>query len=181
MSTAVILGVLGAGSALAGGYSAMQAGEAQKDAYYQQAALLERNAKAKRMETSLNEDTLRAQKRREMSTLRASMSENNVLNATSSLGVLGDSAAGAEQDVLNMRYKGENEAINYLNNAIYSRYQGDVAEDAGKQAFQMSFLEAGISGLGGYALGGGKFGFGEGIKDMSAAAKADWWAKVPKR
>ncbi len=158
MSTAaIVLGGLAATSTVISGYSAYRQGKAEREAYNATADIYAANARNKRMETAAAEDLKRKEVRRKMSSMRAGLSENNMLESTTSLGVLGQSAGAGEADALNLHYKGENEAINFINQENLNRYYGDMAYENGKTAFNMSFLQAGVAGLSSYALAGGEF------------------------
>lgn len=158
---AVVAGIASAAATVAEGYQAMQTGKAEQKAYNTNAEILRRNAAQKRLETSLNEDTQRKANRRQMSALRAAMAENGALESSTSVGVLGQAATDLEQDVLNMRYAGETEASNYIQQANYQDYYGKMARAQGKRAFQMSFIEGAVNGLTTYASMGGSFGGGK--------------------
>ena len=155
--SAVALGVAAAAATLAQGYSSYQEGKEQKKAYDTNAEILRRNAAQKRLETSINEDAQRRDYRRRLSAARAAMAESGALDSATSVGALGQMAADGEQNVLNYRYAGETEANNYMTQAAMQNYYGRVAKANGKNAFKMSFVNAGISGTSTYKNMGGKF------------------------
>lgn len=169
---------LSAVSAVAGGYAAKQQGAADNEAAVKNARILEQNAMIKRQETARNADILRAKNRTELSRLRAGLSSAGMLDSTTSLGVLAGQSAVGDDNVNAFVYKGESEAENLLSKAALTRWQGQMAKQAGKTAFQMSFLQGAVSGLAGYMSAGGTFGGG--ISDMSSAGKAALWSAVPK-
>lgn len=146
--------VASAAATVYGGYSAYKQGKEQKKAYDQNADILRQNAARKRMETSLNEDILRSQNRKQMAKARAAMSEAGMATSSTTMGVLGQMGAEQEQNVMNQRYAGETEAVNYMNQANMQSYYGKQAKRQGKNAFNMSLIKAGVSLLGAWAASG---------------------------
>ena len=157
VETAIVLGAASAAATIAQGYQSYQQGKQEKKAYDANADILRRNAAQKRLETSINEDLQRSENRRRISAARAAMGEAGILNSATSIGALGQMASDAEQNVLNYRYTGETEANNYLSQADMQNYYGRAAKANGKNAFKMSFINAGISGASTYKNMGGKF------------------------
>lgn len=143
-----------AAATVAEGYNAYQQGKEQKKAYDKNAEILRQNAARKRMETSLNEDILRSQNRKEMAKARAAMSEAGMATSATTTGVLGQMGAEQEQNVLNQRYAGETEAVNYMNQANMQNYYGSQAKRQGLNAFKMSFIKAGVNAALAYATAG---------------------------
>lgn len=156
-----IAAVTSAAATVYGGYSAYQEGKEQKKAYDKNAEILRQNAARKRMETSLNEDIMRSQNKKQMAKARAAMSEAGMATSATTTGVLGQMGGEQEQNVLNQRYVGETEAVNYMNQANMQSYYGSQAKQAGKNAFKMSLVKAGISLAAAYATAGG------GVEDMA--------------
>ena len=149
-----IAAVAGAAATAYGGYSAYEEGKEQKKAYDKNADILRQNAARKRLETSLNEDIMRSQNKKQMAKARAAMSEAGMATSATTTGVLGQMGAEQEQNVLNQRYVGETEAVNYMNQANLQSYYGSQAKKAGKNAFKMSLVKAGVSLLGAWAASG---------------------------
>lgn len=148
------------------GYEQYQQGKAEKKAYDQNAEILRQNAARKRMETSLNEDILRSQNRKKMAKARAAMSEAGMATSATTIGVLGQMGAEQEQNVLNQRYLGETEAVNYMNQANMQSYYGRQAKRQGKNAFKMGLLKSGIkAGLQLFTAG-----YGSGVTDVTGTA-----------
>lgn len=143
-----------AAATVAEGYNAYQQGKEQKKAYDANANILRQNAARKRMETSLNEDILRSQNRKQMAKARAAMSEAGMATSATTTGVLGQMGAEQEQNVLNQRYAGETEAVNYMNQANMQNYYGSQAKRQGLNAFKMSFIKAGVNAALAYATAG---------------------------
>ena len=158
VEVAAVLGIASAAATVAQGYQAYQQGKQDKKVYDTNAEILRRNAAQKRLETSINEDLQRSENRRRISAARAAMGEAGILNSATSTGVLGQMASDSEQNVLNYRYAGETEANNYLNQANMQNYYGRAAKANGKNAFKMSLLNGGISGVSSYVSAGGNFG-----------------------
>lgn len=157
-TAAVVMSALAMASSVMQGYSAYRQGKADQKTYNANAEIYAANARNKRIETSLAEDLKRKENRQRLSAMRAGMAENNMLSSATSSGVLASSASAGEADALNLRYKGENEAINYLNQENLNRYLGRQAYESGKSAFQMSFLQGAIGSAFAYASAGGTFG-----------------------
>ncbi len=166
---AAVAAIATAASTVMSGYQSYQEGKQEKKAYDANAAILRRNAAQKRLETSINEDTQRSENRRRISASRAAMGEAGVLNSATTTGALGQMASEAEQNVLNYRFSGESEALNYMNQAQMQNYYGRMAKANGKNAFKMSFLNAGVNGLSTYLSAGGTAG---------GAPAGDGWEKI---
>ena len=156
----IAIAIAAAAATVAEGYSQYQQGKAEKKAYDANADILRRNAAQKRLETSMNEDLKRSENRRQISKTRAAMGEAGMLDSATSLGALGQMTANAEQNALNLRYAGETEASNYINQANLQNYYGRMAKANGKNAFKMSFVKGAINGLTTYASMGGFSGAG---------------------
>lgn len=165
----IALGAAAAAATVAQGYQSYQQGKQEKKAYDTNAEILRRNAAQKRLETSINEDMQRSENRRRISAARAAMGEAGILDSATSIGVLGQMAADAEQNVLNYRFAGESEAQNYLTQAMMQNYYGKTAKANGRNAFKMSFLQGGINGLAAYMAAGGTFG---GPENMAGQASS---------
>ena len=139
--------VASAAATVASGYSQYKQGKEQQKAYDANANILRQNAARKRMETSLNEDILRQENREKMSKARAAMGEAGMITSATTSGVLGQMSAELDQNALNLRYQGETEATNYMNQAAMQNYYGKVAAAQGRNAFKMSFVKAGINAI----------------------------------
>ena len=146
--------VASAAATVAGGYAAYREGKDQQKAYDKNADILRQNAARKRLETSLNEDMLRQENRKQASKARAAFAEAGMATSATTSGVLGQMGAEMEQNVLNQRYAGETEAVNYMNQAAMQNYYGKSAAAQGRNAFKMSILKAGISLAGAWAASG---------------------------
>ncbi len=166
---AVIGAVASAAATVAEGYAQYQQGKSEKKAYDTNAEILRRNAAQKRLETSMNEDLVRSENRRRVSAARAAMGEAGMLDSATAIGALGQMAAQEEQNALNLRFAGESEASNYMNQALLQNYYGKVAKANGKNAFKMSFLTGGMNGLSTYSSMDRKFG-GNNIRDVTGTA-----------
>lgn len=166
MAWGIVGGILGVASSLLSGVSALSQAKAQSDSLEANASILRKNAEQKRLETSINEDTVRRQKKLAMSSARAQMAEAGVIEGGTSLGVLAQGLANAEQEALNLRYEGETVAVNYLNNASLLEEEAKQARRAGGNAFLTSLVGAGFSGLAGYTSMGGE------LPDLFSSSKA---------
>lgn len=153
MSTVAVawtMAAIAASATVAEGYNQYQQGKEQKKAHDANANILRQNAARKRMETSLNEDILRSQNRKQAAKAQAAMSEAGMITSATTTGVLGQMGAEQEQNVLNQRYVGETEAVNYMNQANLQNYYGKNAKAQGRNAFKMSFLQAVVNGASAY-------------------------------
>ena len=148
-SSAIALTAAAASAAatVASGYQSYKEGKEQQKAYNINADILRQNAARKRLENSLNEDILRQENREKLSKARAAMNEAGIITSATTTGVLGQMGAEQEQNVLNQRYAGETEAVNYMNQAAMQNYYGKAAAASGRSAFKMSFLKAGINAI----------------------------------
>lgn len=126
------------------GYEQYKQGKADQKAFDENAKILRNNAARKRLETSLNEDIMRSQHRQRMSKARAAMAEAGMITSATTSGVLGQMGAELDQNALNLRYQGETEAINYMNQARLQNYYGKAAAAKGRNAFKMGLLKSGI-------------------------------------
>lgn len=148
------------------GHQEYQKSKAEKEAFDKNAEILRNNAARKRLETSLNEDILRSQNRKQMSKARAAYTEAGMVTSATTSGVLGQMGAEQEQNVLNQRYLGETEAINYMNQATMQNYYGEAAKAKGKNAFRMGLLKSGIkAGMQLFTAG-----MGSGVTDVTGTA-----------
>ena len=165
-SSAIALTAAAASAAatVASGYQSYKEGKEQQKAYNINADILRQNAARKRLENSLNEDILRQENREKLSKARAAMSEAGVITSATTSGVLGQMGAELEQNAMNMRYQGETEAVNYMNQAAMQSYYGKAAAASGRNAFKMSFLKAGINAITTYV------GVNSGLSNLGSAA-----------
>ena len=153
MSTVAVawtMAAIAASATVAEGYNQYQQGKEQKKAYDANANILRQNAARKRMETSLNEDILRSQNRKQAAKAQAAFGEAGMITSATTTGVLGQMGGEQEQNVLNQRYLGETEAVNYMNQANLQNYYGKQAATQGRNAFKMSFLQAIVNGASAY-------------------------------
>lgn len=102
-------------------YGLHKQGKAEAAAYKFQAAQDEENARAQALETSLAEDNLRKQNRKQLGELEARLAENGLSGSTFDR-VFTDSANNLEQDALNLRYQGQSQWRNFKNSAAMNRY-----------------------------------------------------------
>lgn len=147
-----------------GAFSAIQEGKQQESALKQQAAaerrnqlLLQQQARTARQQAGSEEEALRRQTRQFQGTQRAAMGQSGVgFGGTPGL-LYDDNAMQAELDALNIRYGGEQQASNLLNQAAEAGYASKVLKSNAKQARRNSYMKAGTSLLSG---GVGMFGAG---------------------
>lgn len=101
----IIAGALATTATIAQGYGEYQEGKYQSKVMKANADVMQQNAARKRLETSINEDVMREQNRRQIARNQAAMLEQGNVGATG-VGVLGQQATDLEQNVLNSRYQG---------------------------------------------------------------------------
>lgn len=118
-----------------------QAASARSAAKYN-ASVAERNGVVARQQAAANEDAQRRHAYRALGRIRAGYGAAGVTVEGSPLEVLEDSAAEAELDALNIRYKGELTAMGYQSEAELQRARGKAAMTAG-------IFKAGTALLGG--------------------------------
>ena len=148
--SAGVMGGLAAVQTVVNGYQAYRQGKAQADAYNANADILRKNAAQIRLEGALNEDVTRSQNRQQMASTRALMGEMGMADSATSVGVLAQDAANAEQNVLNQRYQTETTARNYMQQAADLNYEAKLAKRQGKNAFRMSLLAGAANGVGAF-------------------------------
>ena len=158
VEAAWVIAAMTAATAVAEGVSARQTAKAEKKAYDENAEVLKRNAAQKRLENSINEDLQRSENRRRISKARAAMGEAGMLDSATALGALGQMSADAEQSALNFRFSSDSEAQNYMSQAGIQDYYGKVAQQKGRNAFNMGLINAGISGASSYGKAKKEFG-----------------------
>ena len=149
------IGAIASLATVAEGYGQYQEGKFQKKQADANADILRQNAARKRLETAINEDTLRAQNRQTLAKNIAASIEQGMGNSATTVGVLGQDAANLEQNALNLRYEGLSAAEGMDIQADYYNVQGKAAKRAGKNAFTMSLLRAPLSFASGYTAAGG--------------------------
>ena len=140
--TAIGVGLTSASAGLSA-YSSYQSGKAQERAYNAQAEQDEANARVKAMETSINEDTLRRQKRAELARMSAAQGEAGLEGGTATTAYM-SSFRNAEQNAMNLRYQGMSQWAAYKNQAALNRFYG-------RQAFKQGQMGAWMAGLQGLA------------------------------
>lgn len=152
-------------TAAAGGleaYSSYNGGKATERAYEAQAAQDEANARAKALETSINEDTLRREKRQELARMLAAQGEAGLEGGTAT-GAYMSSFRNAEQDAMNLRYQGMSQWANYKNQAALNRFYG-------KQAFKQGQMGRWVA-LGKTAASMATMGMMSGLGAVTTAAQ----------
>ncbi len=148
--SAGVMGVMAGVSTVLNGYQSYQQGKAQAAAYSANAETLRQNAAQVRAEGALNEDTMRSQNRQQLASTRALMGEMGMGDSATSVGVLAQDSANAEQNVLNQRYQTETTARNYMQQAANMDYEAKLAKRQGKNAFTMSLLSGTANGVSAY-------------------------------
>lgn len=148
-----------------GAFSAIQQGNQQSAALRQQAAAEQRNqqllmqqAQTARQQAGAEEEAQRRQNRQFLGTQRAAMGQSGVGFGGTPGMLYDDNAMLAELDALNIRYGGEQQAANLINQANEAGVSAQILKSNAKQAKRAGFLGAGTSLLGGAAGLYGKFG-----------------------
>jgi hypothetical protein len=152
MAASAVVGAIGAmdsANASASNYNA-QAQAAQTNA-----TIARNNAAGAQRAANANEEASRRKSAYALSQQRAAIGQSGVAFEGSPLDVLGTSAANAEMDALNIRYQGQVQANNYLNQGMMSDAQASAAtqsasnaEDAGELGAATSLLSGGAKIVG---------------------------------
>lgn len=145
-------------------YSAIQQGNQQASSLMQQAATEKRNqqllqdqARTARQQAGAEEEASRRESRRLLGQQRAAIGQSGIgYGGTAGL-LMEDSAVQAELDALNIRYGGEQQARNLLNQANEAGVSAGILGSNAKQARNAGLLKAGTSLLssGSSMFGGG--------------------------
>lgn len=147
-------------------YGAHQQGKAEAAMYGFQARQDEENARAVSLETSLAEDQLRKQNRKQLGELEARLAENGLSGSTFDR-VFSDSASNLEQDALNLRYEGLSRWRNYKNSAAMNRYGVTMSKANARTNVLAQGLDTAVSMLGTSA----KYGAGSKLNDNAGSYK----------
>jgi hypothetical protein len=145
-------------SAVIGAMSAMDSASAASSNYQRQASAADTNATIARnnatgaqQAASANEDAQRRKSAWQLSQQRAALGQSGVAFEGSPLDVYGQSVGNAELDALNIRYQGQSQATNYLNQSLMYGEQASAARESAGNAEDAGFLGAATSLLGGAA------------------------------
>jgi len=152
MAASAVVGAIGAmdsANASASNYNA-QAQAAQTNA-----TIARNNAQGAQRAANANEEASRRKSAYALSQQRAAIGQSGVAFEGSPLDVLGQSVGNAELDALNIRYQGQLQAANYLNQGMMSDAQAGAyqqsasnAEDAGELGAATSLLSGGAKIVG---------------------------------
>lgn len=132
-------------------YGAHQQGKQNASMYAFQAQQDDENARAVALETSLAEDQLRKQNRKQLGELEARLAENGLSGSTFDR-VFSDSLSNLEQDALNLRYEGLSRWRNYKNSAAMNRYGVTMSKVNARQAVWQAGLNSAVGAMGSYAM-----------------------------
>jgi hypothetical protein len=152
---------MAAAATVAEGFAQKQEADFQSDIQKQNARVLRENAYRKRLETSINEDTMRRENRQKIARNIAASIEQGMGESSTTIGALGQEATKLEQNALNLRYEGLSAGENLAIQANYMNQQAKASKIAGKNAFNMSLIKAPISALSAYYTAGGSAGLGK--------------------
>ena len=153
-----VAAAMAAAATVAEGYAQKQEADFQSDVQKENARVLRENAYRKRLETSINEDTMRRENRQKMARNIAASIEQGMGESSTTIGALGQEATKLEQNALNLRYEGLSAGENLAIQADYMNQQAKASKIAGKNAFNMSLIKAPISALTAYYTAGGSAG-----------------------
>lgn len=136
---------------------AIQEGSAQASAYKREAAVNEENARIARLNAertsqaySLQEDKLRRSQKLALGQQRAAAAESGVgVTTGSNLDIQVEDSAQAELDALTLRYDGQNERNNLLNQGIQFSNAAATSRTNAKTAKQSGYTSALTSVVGG--------------------------------
>ena len=118
--------------------------------YAFQARQDDENARAVALETSLAEDQLRKQNRKQLGELEARLAENGLSGSTFDR-VFSDSASNLEQDALNLRYEGLSRWRNYKNSAAMNRYGVTMSQANARNAVWQAGINSAVGAMSTYA------------------------------
>jgi len=145
-----------AASAIVGAISAMDSANASSTNYNAQAQAAQTNATIARNNASgaqraanANEEASRRKSAYALSQQRAAIGQSGVAFEGSPLDVLGQSAGNAELDALNIRYQGQLQATNYLNQGLMQEAQAGAAQQSASNAEDAGSLGVATSLLSG--------------------------------
>ena len=161
IETSYIIGALAAAATVAEGYAQKQEGKFQSKVQEENARVLRENAYRKRLETSINEDTMRRENREKVARNLAASIEQGMGGSSTTIGALGQEATKLERNALNLRYEGLSTAENLDIESNYMRQQSKLTKQAGKNAFNMSLLKAPLAFASAYYTAGGSVGLGK--------------------
>ena len=161
IETSYIIGALAAAATVAEGYAQKQESKFQSKIQEDNARILRENAYRKRLETSINEDTMRRENRQKISRNLAASIEQGMGGSSTTIGALGQQATMLEQNALNLRYEGLSAAENLDIESNYMRQQSKLTKQAGKNAFNMSLIKAPLAFASAYYTAGGSAGLGK--------------------
>ena len=131
-------------------YGAHQQGKQNASMYAFQARQDDENARAVALETSLAEDQLRKQNRKQLGELEARLAENGLSGSTFDR-VFSDSASNLEQDALNLRYEGLSRWRNYKNSAAMNRYGVTMSQANARNAVWQAGINSAVGAMSTYA------------------------------
>jgi hypothetical protein len=137
-----------AAAAALGAVSSIAQGDAQRKAFHYQQNIAEKNAEAAAQQAGVNEDAQRRSAAMAIGRGAAAAADGSGLSGTN-LDVLGQSAAAAELDALNIRYQGKLGIISNTAQANLLDMEAANANDAG----YLNAAAAGLSAYGSYTKG----------------------------
>ena len=163
MAVAVV--VVGVVAALASGYAAYSASEAQADAQRHQAKLAKNQAINAQNAAAVEMENRRESFKRQMAAQRALMGASGVqLGEGSTLLVEVDAGEQAALDLARVRYAGEVRSTTYQDESRLMRWQSGVTRTQGRVSTGASLLSSGAQ-VGGYAYANRSRGGGDGVAE----------------
>lgn len=142
-------------------YGQIQAGQQARAAGERNAQILEQRAAAQREQTAFNEERTRARNRRAAALARVGLATSGVAATGTPLSVAGADREEMELDALTVRWQGELEAQESLNEAETQRFLGRQAASRGVMG-AIGTLATGALSAGGVAYKAGMLNFGNG-------------------
>jgi len=145
-------------SAVVGAVGAVNSANAQADNYRFQAqaqqtnaTIAQQNAHNQLLVTDANEDQKRRKSAMQLGEQRASLLTAGIGADGSASDAIGQSAANAELDALNIRYQGQLQAANYTNQSLMDTAQAGASNQSAHNAIQAGYIGAASSLLSGAA------------------------------
>lgn len=161
-------GVSSATMGIVGGVSAYEQGKMTRNLYEFNSGIMKQNASIAQQNAAFEARRKRTEILRLAGSQEAAYGSSGLVMTGSALDVFSDTIAKGTMDELMIKYQGDIEASNYLNQANASAFQGGLALKAGKSAMVNKFVGAGSTLLGTAMLAAPLFIGSSGISNASS-------------
>ena len=139
-SLAITMAAITAATATMEAYGQKKQSDYQAKVMDANAEIMRQNAYRKRLEASINEDTLRRENREKLARNTAAAIEQGMGNSATTIGALGQQATTLEQNAFNVRYEGLAAAEAMDINADYLHQQAKGTKRMGNNGFRLALL-----------------------------------------